>query len=266
MNNKADIISKFQDLDFTPDEAKIYLELLQAPSSHLQLSHATGINRTKVYRIIESLESRSIVARRTDDRGTFLTAADPSALEVAITTKQQKLYKQSEVVGQLIPVLNAVRSNDKKAFVVRHYEGPAGLKQMCWHELKTKGEILSFGNGTIEQLSDDGRWANNHRARQVDRAYVTRELVNFEYTTDDLPELASEILISSNLYKMRKISTDIIQFDNQMVIYNDTVSIYHWKHDQKVGIEIISSTYAQMMRDIFERYWSMALEGEASPF
>jgi len=251
-------MAQFEDLDFTSEETKIYLELLRAPSSHLQLSHATGINRTKVYRIIEELERRSVVARRTDDRGTFLTAADPSALEVAIATKQQKIHKQNEVINQLIPTLNAMRTQDKSAFVIRHYEGEAGLKQMCWHELKTEGELLSFGNGTIEQLIGDERWANNHRARQIEQAYPTRELVNFGYTSEVLPELTSDALLSSDLYKMRKLSPDVIEFDNQTVIYNDTVAIYHWKHDQKIGIEIISSTYAQMMKGIFEQYWSLA--------
>ncbi|MDN5274484.1 MAG: hypothetical protein JWP06_385 [Candidatus Saccharibacteria bacterium] len=260
MNNNADIMAQFEDLDFTVDETKIYLELLRAPSSHLHLSHATGINRTKVYRIVESLEQRSIVSRRTDDRGTFLTAADPTALEVTLATNQQKLLKQQQVVNQLIPTLSAMQSKDSSAFVLRHYEGVAGLKQMCWHELKAEGELLSLGNGTIEQLIDDDRWAANHRSRQIEGKYTTRELINYDYTTAELPELASEVLLASSLYCMRKLPHDLINFDNQTVIYNDTVSIYHWKHDQKVGIEIISPTYAQMMRQVFEQYWLIAKE------
>jgi DNA-binding MarR family transcriptional regulator len=260
MNNNMDIMAQFEDLDFTVDETKIYLELLRAPSSHLHLSRATGINRTKVYRIIESLEQRSIVSRRTDDRGTFLTAADPTALEVAIATNQQKLIKQQHVINRLIPTLSAMQSKDRSAFALRHYEGVAGLKQMCWHELKAEGELLSLGNGTIEQLIDDDRWAANHRIRQIECKYTTRELINYDYTTDELPELASATLLASELYGMRKLPYDLINFDNQTIIYNDTVSIYHWKHDQKVGLEIISPTYAQMMRQVFEQYWLIAKE------
>jgi DNA-binding IscR family transcriptional regulator len=258
MNSRNDIISKFQELDFTIEEAKVYIELLQGPSSHLQLSNATGVNRTKVYRIIQELEQRSLVARHTDDRGTFLIASDPSALEVLLVTKQQKLNNQREIVTQLVPSLSLLQTKGKNAFVVRHYEGYAGLKQMCWHELKTKGDSLSLGNGTIEQLVGDARWANNHRNRQIATGYASRELINRPYSTDDLPELASQKLIESSLYSFRMISPDIIAFDSQTIIYNDTVSIYHWKHDQKLGIEIISPTYALMMRQIFEHYWNLA--------
>ena len=157
MNSKATIVERLKDLDFTQDEAKIYIELLQVPSTHLQLSHATGINRTKVYRIIESLEARSIVARRTDDRGTFLTAADPAALEVSLANKQQKLLRQRDTLSQLLPILGGLVSKSDTTFIVRTYDGVAGLKQMCWHELKARGETLALGNGTIEQQVEDDR-------------------------------------------------------------------------------------------------------------
>jgi DNA-binding MarR family transcriptional regulator len=260
MNRRTDILEQFKELDFTDDEAKIYLELLHAPSTHLQLSHATGVNRTKVYRIVESLEHRSIVARRTDDRGTFLTAADPAALEVSLSTKQQKLLKQQEILNELIPTLNGYVAKDDSAFIVRNYEGVAGLKQMCWHELKAKGETLALGNGTIEQQVEDDRWADNYRKRQIEAGYRLREVINYGYTKDDLPDLASELIIQSKRYRMRKISSDVVSFDSQTVIYNNTVAVYHWKHDQKVGVEIINAAYANMMKHVFEYYWSIGEE------
>lgn len=258
MNKKEGILAKIRELDFTADEAKVYFELLRGPNTHLQLSHATGVNRTKVYRIIETLEKRSLVARRTDDRGTFLVATDPATLEVSLVTKQKTLEKQYEVVKQLIPTLNLLQNKSNDALVVRTYEGYAGLKQMCWHELKTKGDVLTLGNGTVEQNSGDVRWAAKHRNRQLALGYKTREILNYDYTTGELPELASEKLINSKLYEYRKLSPDIVRFDGQTVIYNDTVAIYHWKHDEKVGIEIISPTYANMMRQIFTHYWEIA--------
>lgn len=258
MNNKATILERLKDLDFTQDEAKIYLELLQTPSTHLQLSHATGVNRTKVYRIIEALEARSIVARRTDDRGTFLTAADPAALEVSLANKQQKLSKQRDILSQLVPTLNGLASKSDSAFIVRNYDGAAGLKQMCWHELKSRGETLALGNGTIEQQVGDDRWAAHFRKRQMEVDYRLREIINYGYTKEDLPELASKALLESKRYSMRKLPADIVAFDSQIVIYNDTVAIYHWKHDQKVGIEIINPGFSKTMRQIFEYYWSIS--------
>jgi sugar-specific transcriptional regulator TrmB len=254
---KNDILKQLQRLSLTHDESLVYLELLEGPSTHLRLSRATNVNRTKVYRVIEMLEKRSLVSRRTDDRGVFLTAADPSALEVLLVTQEERMKQQRATLQSLVPTLSLLHNNDSRSFFVRTYEGNEGLKQMCWHELKAKGELVALGNGTIEQCTSDDRWAMKHRERQIAAGYATRDLINSDYTTNELPELASDTLIASKLYKSRLLSPDILKFDNQTVIYNDTVAIYHWKHDQKIGMEIVSPTYADMMRQMFYYYWEL---------
>ncbi|MGH7196305.1 MAG: TrmB family transcriptional regulator [Candidatus Saccharimonadales bacterium] len=256
------LIQQLQSLGLEPDEVKIYLELLSEPSTHLQLSRSTGINRTKVYRVVEELEKQSLVTRRTDDRGTFLVASDPATLEVSLVTKEEELKRQHELLHSLIPTLSHLQNKDSRAFVVRTYEGRAGLKQMCWHELKAKGEVVALGNGTIEQITSDERWALKHREYQIAAGYKTRDLVNFDYTKNELPELASKQLLASGLYSYRILPKEILTFDNQTIVYNDTVAIYHWKHDQRVGVEIISHTYAQMMRQVFEYYWALGTDGQ----
>src|SRR5688500_4466321 len=83
------ILEKLYRLGLQSGEAKLYVELLKSPTTHLRLAHATGINRTKVYRLIADLEKRSLVTRRTDDRGTFLVAADPATLEVEVVSQEE---------------------------------------------------------------------------------------------------------------------------------------------------------------------------------
>lgn len=257
-NNLNDIMTMLRALEISPEESKIYMELLRGPSTHLQLSRATGVNRTKIYRLVERLQKRSLISRRTDDRGTFLEASDPSALEVQLITQEEELSRQRAALKRLVPMLTQIQGKDMRAFVVQTYEGQEGLKQMCWHELQTKGELLSLGNGTIEQLVGDDRWADQQRERQLTAGYRSRELINWGQDPKALPELTSQKMIEADIYSYRILSPDIITFDSQTIIYNDTVAIYHWKYDQQVGVEITSPTYAQMMRQIFEYYWVLA--------
>lgn len=258
MNSKDDLLEQLSQLGLNPEESRVYLELLQGPRTHLQVSKETGVNRTKVYRIVEDLQQRSLVGRRVDDRGTFLVATDPSALEVSLISEEERLKQQRKTLSSLLPTLTKLQGKDMHDFAVRTYDGTAGLKQMCWHELKAKSELLALGNGTIEQIASDEKWAMKHRQRQIEAGYITRELVNYDYLTSDLPELASRQLIESKLYRMRVLAPSVLSIDNQTTIYNDTVAIYHWKQEKKVGIEIISATYAQMMRQMFEHYWNVA--------
>lgn len=252
------IRSQLKTLGFSDEESVVYMELLKGPRTHLQISKTTGVNRTKVYRIVEHLEQQSVVSKRIDDRGTFLMASDPSSLEVALITQEENIKQRRAVLGQLIPALSTLQGKDIQSFVARTYDGIAGLKQMCWHELKAENELLSLGNGTIEQIVSDKNWALEHRRRQIGSGYLTREIVNYDYTTNELPELASELLIKSQLYLCRILPPTVLTMAPQTTIYNDTVAIYHWKQEKKVGIEILSASYAAMMRQVFEEYWQKA--------
>lgn len=256
--NSASITASLEEMGLTNDESKVYLELLKDPSTHLQLSFTTGINRTTIYRIVNDLEHKSLVAKRTDDRGTYICATEPASLEVGIISEEEKILQKRKVLGDLLPYLNTIHNGDPSVFIVHTYYGKDGLKQMAWHELKTKGELLGLGNGTIEEIMGDSRWAYRHRKRQIESKYSVREVVNNSYG-NSLPALASDQLLSSGLYRFRVLPKEVTEFDNQTIVYNDTVAIYHWKHDQRVGVEIVSSTYASMMRQIFEMYWKVAI-------
>lgn len=256
-DNKGTLLEQLRGLNLSADEAEVYLELLLGPSTHLRLSRQTGITRTKVYRLVEMLEKRSLVAHRTDDRGTFLVAADPSTLEVQLLNQEQKLKQQRTILSQLVPSLAALQANDTNLFVVRTYEGLEGLKQMCWHELKTKKELLALGAGTIEEMVPSHRWAEKHRALNVQAGYHIREIINAKY---DAPTFTQNQEFMKG-YSCRSLSREVLPLDIQTIIYNDTVAIYHWRQEKKVGVEIISRTYADTMRNMFEHYWQLAKPG-----
>lgn len=248
------------------DEATFYVELLKQPRTHLQLSRTTGIERARIYRIAEQLEKRSLLARVTDDRGTFLVAADPSTLEINLIEKEQQLKKQRSVLKTLMPSLGELQGlAASSSFSIKTYEGQAGIKQMCWNELKTKGEIVTFGHGNIEAITNDRRWASRHRMHQVDARYHTRDLVNQDNT--DRATLASEDLYQAKLYRAGVLSQDVLTFtaSSQTVVYNDVVEIFHCEEERRVGIEIINLPYANMMRQLFENYWRMSHEHNLAP-
>ncbi len=259
--NIDELLDQLQRLGLRKDEAAVYVELLKEPGNHLQLSRKTGVDRAKIYRLVEHLEKRGLIARRTDDRGTFLVASDPDLFEAELAGEEYRLSDRRNTLGTVLPTLHTIQTLTAAGegdFSLKTYDGQAGFKQMCWHELKTKGEIITFGHGNIETLVNDLGWAAKHRTFQVAARYHTRDLVNPDKAIRS--KLASERLYEARLYRAGVITPEVLRFDDQMVVYNNTVAIYHWQDAHKAGLEIISATFANTMRQLFEHYWKLTKE------
>lgn len=256
LNNKNDILKYLTAYGLTSDEAKVYIALLEKPLSHLEVARKTGVNRTKVYRIADDLEKLSLVKQEQLDSGKLLCASEPKNLEVSLVNKEEEVKSKKIILNELLPTLSQMfdsQENDAR-FSVSTYEGVAGMKQMLWNELKTKGEILVFGSGVLEDLVGSKRWAEAHRQRTLDVDYTIRELNNHGKKPINFTK-------NSNFYKnfnRRFIGEDVLNLEQQIVVYNDTVGFYHWRDDQKVGAEIHNKAFANTMRQMFEMYWSLA--------
>lgn len=253
LNNKYSVLSKLKALGLTEEEARIYQELLEGPSTHLKLARATSINRTKIYRIVDQLEKRSLINVRSDDRGTFLIASDPSTLEIELVAQEDSLKSQRQAFVSLLPLLESMQKDDSGDFAVHTYEGEEGFRQMLWHELKARGELLLFGAGTLSDLVVTNEyWKQNYRQRIRESGYDVRVMAN--------PGDIQKVLDKENGdYKSRIVPADTLPLENQITIYNDTVAIYCWRvKGKKTGVEIVNKGLADTMRSTFELYWRAA--------
>lgn len=250
----VDVKQGLRRLGLSDDQIHVYMALLQAPLSPLGLSRQTGIGRTKVYSLLEQLEARNLVVRHGDEEGVRFAVTDPTNLGIQLSEREAELKEQREIFGQLVPMLSALRGiGQTSQLAVRSYEGVEGFKRMLWHELKAKGELLSFGGGDVEELVPSKTWAKQYRERVVEADYRVREIINSE---TDLPTFISDQEYL-NRYACRGISANVVRLEDQITIYNDTVAIYNWRQRQKVGAEIISKTFATTMRGIFEHFWRL---------
>jgi len=250
----ADIKQGLRLLGLHDDEIEVYLALLHAPGAPLGLSKHTGIKRTKVYTLLEQLEKRSLVARQADEKGAYYVATEPTNLGIQLSDHAAKLKQQQEMFYQLVPMLNALRGMGRSADItVRTYQGVEGFKQMLWHELRAKGELLSFGGGDVEELVPDKAWAGRQRKHVLESGYRIREIINSE---TDLPTFIEDRNYLQ-AYSCRGISARMVSLEDQIIIYNDVVAIYSWRQEKKVGVEIVSRSFAGTMRSIFEYFWRL---------
>jgi DNA-binding MarR family transcriptional regulator len=251
-DNRDILLEKLRRLGLQTDEAVVYLELLKGKATHLGLSRSTGITRSKVYRLVGILEKRGLVTHHTDDTGKFIAVTNPENLEIEVSAEETRVKEQRAILNSLVPALTEIQHTGARGFAIRTYEGEDGFRQMLWHELKAKGDILILGAGTIEDLIQKHSWAEKHRRLSVEAGYTTRELVNKEY---DRPFTKEEQFIRT--LSKRFIPRDVLPLDGHVAIYNDTICMYHWRRQQKIGVEIVNKEHSQLMRNIFEHYWQL---------
>jgi sugar-specific transcriptional regulator TrmB len=259
MDNKNGTILSLRRLGLSGDQAKVYIYLLEnGASSHLEIARVTGINRTKVYRLVDDLEKLSLAAVNISDEGKKVIPASPKNLEVQIAAEESKIEAKKSTLNMALPKLSKLFNKEDLdvKFIVNTYEGVSGFKQMLWNELKTKGELLGFGSGTIEDLTGSKNWSEKHRAKTVELGYKIREIHNPGKKPAEFTSLAD---FSVN-FQRRVIDSSKLNLEHQIIIYNDTVATYHWRDDQKVGFEVINKAYANTMRQVFESYWEQAEE------
>lgn len=259
LNNINTVILNLKRLGLTGDSSKIYLALLETSMSHLEIARKTGVNRTKVYRIADELIKRGLITETINDEGRELAANDPANLEITLTTAEEKLKAQRQIFSSTLPTLQTLFAQGDNVndddFIVNTYEGSDGFKQMLWNELKTKGEILIFGYGTIQDLITSPRWAEKHRVKTLEAGYTLREILNPGGKRADFTKNTEFV---AKVYNKRYISPVVLPLSQQICIYNNTVGIYNWRGGQKVGTEIVNKHFADTQRAVFENYWELA--------
>lgn len=261
LNNKNTIITDLRRLGLSTDEAKVYLELLDKPLTHLELARKTNINRTKIYRIADMLSEKSLIAEKQRDDGKFLTATDPSNLQISLAAAQEKVTLQQQLLKSTMPALSEIftngATNSKGGFTIDTYEGTAGLKQMLWNELKTQGEICAYAHDTLDQVAGN-RWAEKYRTEITSRRIPHRVLENA-----DARHVLEHTKVEDykTIYTARHLDRSVLDLHQELTIHDDTVSIYNWNSDgkgEKVGLEIHNQQFADFQKAIFETYWKLA--------
>jgi hypothetical protein len=128
---------------------------------------------------------------------------------------------------------------------------------MLWHELKTQGENLMFGRASLSDLISSQRWISQHQERMSQAKYTDQHVRVLINAGED-----KRIFTLAKNYSYRVLDKDVLLLENQIATYNDTVALYHWRHQQKVGVEIINQALAQTMRQMFTHYWELGRDPE----
>lgn len=116
-----------QELGLSEKEAQIYLALLQVDNESIQdLAKRTGINRTTIYPVLETLEKKGLVSEVQIGKKTHYEAAAPERLETFVERQKVILEEREERLKDIIPQIKGLQREKGERPVIKYFEGRDG--------------------------------------------------------------------------------------------------------------------------------------------
>jgi sugar-specific transcriptional regulator TrmB len=152
-------------------EIKAYLAILklQKANPH-QIAKEAGLERTTVYKLLDSLTERGLVSKSALGKRVTYTAESPKQLK-------QVLSKQESVVDQLLPFLSALQGSRGTKPVIKFYEHQDGIRQVLSDSLNCQEKVrrdFAFVETVVELFGL--RFLHKHIEDRVKKKIIVKSL------------------------------------------------------------------------------------------
>lgn len=248
----------FFKLGLSSEIADIYLTLYAYGDQTIsELARHSGIERTRIYRLMDELQSSNLVEIEEHYKRKIIRAAPVTNLQILLAKKEEDLRELHSGLHELQTTLHA-RSLHSEVTKVQAYHGTEGLKQMFWNQTRGKSENLSILHENMQnraKLSFFERWVRTINQRNITcRSIISDHFVKTQqewYGEHNNERLAS--------WEPRYVPDGVFPITHSTVIYDDVTSYYNWKDGQLFGIEIYNKEIADAQRQLFEMLWGQGI-------
>jgi hypothetical protein len=244
----------FSKFGLATEVADIYVSLhTHGPQSISALSRSSGVERTRIYRLLPELLDSSLIEVESHYKSGLYKAAPISNINILISRREQELKFLQDELGLIEQVL-ARNTLSSPASRVQFYHGAEGAKQMLWNETKAATEVLGIIHEAVQLNTGDrffDRWAE--RCNQKDLRF--RGIVGDTFLASRQTGSGTEHLDN---FQGRYIRPDVFTITHSVFVYDDVTAYYNWKDEEIFGIEVYNKDIAGTQRQLFELLWRSA--------
>ncbi len=238
------------------EESILILESLftHDKQSVLELSRDTGIERTKVYRLIDELLKNGFVVVVKGYKRNYYKIAPIEKFE----NEKDKFNKMAnELVEDWAKFAHTISSLNTKQnpTSVNYYRGVNGIKQVLWNELKAQDKLYSFTYRNLVEI------VGLKFFREWEDEFEERGLVCLDLRTQEFEK--SDVVPAHRGYnrtwdQIRYLPKNHPHMTLAVDIYNDTVVVYDWRDNDIFAVEIQNQKFADFMKVVFKSFWQQA--------
>ena len=246
------LVRVIQQIGLTPKHATVYEALMTRPhATPLILARETQLNRSSLYRYLEDLRERGLVAIVLGDKSSKYKA-NPDGLNQYLVSEESRVEKLKKMIPSLVVELSKKEVGGESE--VKYYQGVAGLKQMLWNVVASKQEFVGLGYQDWN-TSVGKAYADKLRAKIVETGARSREILNVVDDTFGYTSLGKNY---TSVYEHRAIDPKILEIKHDTYIYDDVFAYYYHYQGEYFGVEIHNKEIARTEKQMFEILWKMA--------
>jgi predicted transcriptional regulator len=237
--------SSLMELGFHENEASVYLASLPlGATTILKLSKHSGVKRTTVYEIVDSLERKGLMKKEIRGLKTLYSPEHPERLENTLETRRTLLSK-------ILPELEGKYHLKSTESSIKYYEGLNAIKNVyddLLKDLKPHDFYYAVSNTTEWQGIDNDYFMKNHVEKRVDLGVT----INLLFVDSMIAEQRKKTERNYNenirmLPKDANIHVDMVITPYKLVMFQ--------LHEPLVALVLENKTMINTQKELFELLW-----------
>jgi sugar-specific transcriptional regulator TrmB len=234
-----DIYETLKKLNFTSNEIKIYLTLLELGSQKVgKITKETKIDRSSCYNTLNNLVNKGFASYVLIGKTKYFQAAEPKRILAQIKEQEAEFRK-------ILPKLQEKHNTEKNEGQVRLFKGEKGIKTIFTNILEENSDNYVFGSEG--QFSEKLPFFSKHfETKKKEKGIKTKTLLRKERKNE-----------RSNKFTEYRYLPNIEKSPVVTNIYADKIAIIIWTTTPE-GIIIENKKAAKAYKSFFEFMWTKA--------
>ena len=233
-----------QEIGLTDKESLVYLALLQVDnSSVVDIGKKTGIKRTTVYVVLDTLAKKGLVSETTINSKTQYQAESPERLQTYIERQKLVLDERERRLGDVISQIKSIQRGTGEKPVVKYFEGKDGIlninQEIYDEEVDGSPVYMVYSKDLLDDIFES-KDMEKYRHRRIEKGIKSKVL--FNYSKGDRP--------SDSTGERVKVDEKKYPFTCDISIYKDSVRI-SILGKRLSGIFIRSQDLADTLKSLF---------------
>lgn len=228
-------------LNFSPDEAAVYLAALELGQTSIQgLAKKSGVKRTTIYHFLPGLIERGLIQETRKKKRNVYSAIHPKQL---VALEQVRLKELEQLTPELLAVYNKSQTKPR----VTYYENTEGIKEALTDLIRVGKPMVGWADFSFRQsiLRDFfNTFAAERARRNITYRAITRD-------TSEARDWAKKN--TGHLREMKFITSE--PFNTETLVYGDHVMFLSYQKNA-FAVVIEDPNVATTLHVAWQQLWN----------